>query len=94
MRLAISAQGNEYLNIHCDVCDGINDSLILTADVVRKLTHLHNSDNIHDHDYVKSPKKSANASSSDKIDTTSKVLHTVQQTHDLSVVVNDCFFQL
>jgi len=66
-------------------------TLILTADVVRKLTQLHNSDNIHDHDYVKSRKQPACASNSDKIDrpTTFKVLHAVQPAHDPSVAIND-----
>jgi len=77
MRLADSTQDNKYLSIYCAVFDGSNDSLILTADVVRKLTQLHNSDNIHDHDYNKSLKQPAYASNWDKIDrpTTSKVLH-------------------
>jgi len=60
MRLADSTQDNEYLNIHCAVCDSINDSLIPTADVVRKLTQLQNSDDIHDHDYIKSKTKKNN----------------------------------
>jgi len=84
MRLADSTQDNKYLNIHCAVCDGINDSLILTADVVRKLTQLHNSDNIQDHDFIKSLQQPAHARNSDKIDrpTTSKVLHAVQPAQD------------
>ena len=46
MRLADSLQGSDYLNIHCAVCEGVNDSLILTADVVRKLTQLRNAEHI------------------------------------------------
>jgi len=53
---------------------------------------LHNSDNIHDHDYIKSLKQPAYASKSDKTDrpTTSKVLHAVPPALDPGVVINDC----
>ena len=44
MRLADSPQGSDYLNIHCAVCEGVNDPLILIADVVRKLTQLRNTE--------------------------------------------------
>jgi hypothetical protein len=31
---------SEYLTVHCAVCEGMNDSLILTADIVRRLKEM------------------------------------------------------
>jgi hypothetical protein len=82
MRLADSPQNSDYLNIHCAICEGVNDPLVLTADVVRKLTQLRNAE----HTQVKCLEIKNTEQSSD-INGISNALQQITETEP----INDCF---